>query len=351
MRTSNDGDAIGLNATLAEPGTAETSARCARDVLAATRPFAREQRWRSWWIFITTFAIVLGLLTIAGSAPWWGFRLAASALAGLTLVRAFIIYHDYLHGAMLKRSWFAYLVLHLFGYLMLTPSGTWRTSHNFHHGHVGMVLPDNSGSFPLMTVAMWRQATWWQRFVYRLSRSPATVVGAYVTVFAFDLTISPLLMHPLKKWDSGMALLLHGGVIALLWTFLGAGVALFAFVLPVAIAAAIGAYLFYCQHNFPGMAVIPEEEWSNHRAALTTSSHLRVGRVMSWCTGDIGLHHVHHLNLSIPFYRLREAMAAVPELQQPVTTTLWPWDVIACLRLKLWDEQAGRMVGYGEAAG
>jgi omega-6 fatty acid desaturase (delta-12 desaturase) len=67
---------------------------------------------------------------------------------------------------------------------------------------------------------------------------------------------------------------------------------------------------------------------------------------MSWFTGDIGLHHVHHLNAAIPFYRLREAMAAIPELQIEPQTSLSPRDVLACLRLKLWDPAAQRMVGY-----
>jgi omega-6 fatty acid desaturase (delta-12 desaturase) len=339
------GDAPGPTAD----GNAGTGTRSAREVLAATRPFAREQRWRSWWVFVTTFTIMGGLLVIAATAPWWGLQLLASMTAGMVLVRAFIIYHDYLHGAMLRRSWLARIVMFAFGYLMLTPARTWRSSHNHHHAHVGIAEAANSGTFPLMTVAMWRKASRWQRFVYRLSRNPVTIAGAYVTVFAFDLTLSPFLMQPLKKWDSALALALHAGVIAVLWTFLGLGVAFFAFVLPIALAGALGAYLFYVQHNYPGMAVIGADAWDNHRASLTTCSHLRVGRVMSWITGDIGLHHVHHLNLSIPFYRLREAMAAVPELQQPVTTTMRPWDVLACLRLKLWDERSGRMVGYRAA--
>ena len=336
-------------ATPPGPASADIHPRSAREVMAATRPFAREQRWRSWWVFITTFTIMGGLLVIAGAAPWWGLQLLASTAAGMVLVRAFIIYHDYLHGAMLRRSWMARIVMFAFGYLMLTPATTWRSSHNHHHAHVGIAQAANSGTFPLMTVAMWRKATRWQRFVYALSRHPVTIGGAYVTVFAFDLTLSPFLVQPLKKWDSGLALLLHAGVIAGLWTCFGLGVAFFAFILPIALAGALGAYLFYVQHNYPGMTVIGADAWDNHRASLSTCSHLRVGRIMSWITGDIGLHHVHHLNLSIPFYRLREAMAAVPELQQPVTTTMRPWDVIACLRLKLWDEGSGQMVGYRAA--
>jgi omega-6 fatty acid desaturase (delta-12 desaturase) len=94
------------------------------------------------------------------------------------------------------------------------------------------------------------------------------------------------------------------------------------------------------------MHVIPKEEWSFYRAALESCSYLKVGPIMSWITGNIGYHHIHHINSMIPFYRLAEAMEAIPELQNAVVTTLRPHEILACLRLKLWDETQNKMVGY-----
>ena len=116
--------------------------------------------------------------------------------------------------------------------------------------------------------------------------------------------------------------------------------------LPHFIACALGAYLFYAQHNYPGMTLQPREKWDYSRAALESSSYMPMNPVMAYFTGNIGYHHVHHLNPGIPYYRLPEAMAAVPELQHPGQTVLTPGGMRACFALKLWDPGAGKMVGY-----
>jgi omega-6 fatty acid desaturase (delta-12 desaturase) len=112
------------------------------------------------------------------------------------------------------------------------------------------------------------------------------------------------------------------------------------------VAFAAGSYLFYAQHNFPDIVVQGRHEWRYTDAALHASSYLRTGPILRWFTGNIGYHHVHHLNPGIPFYRLPEAMAGIEALQSPPTTTLHPRDILACLRLKLWDPDGGRMVGW-----
>ena len=136
----------------------------------------------------------------------------------------------------------------------------------------------------------------------------------------------------------------------MLWLWGGFAVALFAFVLPFAIACAFGAYLFYAQHTYEGLRILPPDEWSYFDAALVSSSYMKLGWIMNWLTGNIGYHHVHHLNPHIPFYRLPEAMAALPELQHPIVTSLRPHDVLACFRANLWETHTQRMVSYNEAA-
>lgn len=130
----------------------------------------------------------------------------------------------------------------------------------------------------------------------------------------------------------------------------GPATAFFVLVLPFTLAAALGAYLFYAQHSFPGIKMLSADEWTYYRAALESSSYLKMGPALSWLLGNIGYHHVHHLNPQIPFYRLPEAMAAIPELQHPTVTTLRPRDIRACLRANLWDEATSQMVSYREVA-
>ncbi|MCB0782756.1 MAG: fatty acid desaturase, partial [Flavobacteriales bacterium] len=108
------------------------------------------------------------------------------------------------------------------------------------------------------------------------------------------------------------------------------------------------AYLFYAQHNFPTATFADKDGWSYVNAALGSSSYMKMSQVMHWFTGNIGYHHIHHLNARIPFYRLPEAFEAIPELQEAKTTSLMPGEIVRCLRLKVWDPQLGRMIGRRE---
>ena len=277
------------------------------------------------------------------------------------MVRTFILYHDYMHGSLLSESRFAQVVFHTIGALMLAPPRHWRYSHNFHHSHVGKVvvtkenafpvLTSDVGSFPLMSTQAWRTTTFWKRLRYRISRHPLTILSAYGTIFLLSMCINPLRREPHKYWDGAVSILAHFGLIAVLWLWLGFDVALFAFVLPYAIASALGAYLFYAQHTYEGLRILSAEEWSYFDAALASSSYLKMGRIMNWFTGTIGYHHIHHLNPHIPFYRLPEAMAVLPELQNPAITTLRPRDILACVRANLWETSTQRMVSYRHPAG
>ena len=116
--------------------------------------------------------------------------------------------------------------------------------------------------------------------------------------------------------------------------------------LPQCVAMALGSYLFYAQHNFPGARFQESGSWDYAAAALAGSSYMAMNPVLRWFTGNIGYHHVHHINARIPFYRLPEAMAGLKELQSPGVTTLTPRGVYRCLRLKLWDPEQNRLVNF-----
>jgi omega-6 fatty acid desaturase (delta-12 desaturase) len=327
----------------------ETIVRGDRDLQAATRVFVRQSAARSWWYITSTFVLVAAALAAAMLLPWWPLRLVASIAEALMMIRAFILYHDFMHGAILPGSRLARAVFYAYGALNLTPPRSWRDSHNYHHANVGTIYGSDTGSFPVMTTKMWRTASWAQRFTYRIKRHPVTIACAYVTVFLITICLMPLLRRPARYWDSGLSLLAHGTLLAALWYLAGFDAVFFALLLPMAMAGALGGYLFYAQHSFPGMRILPESEWTPYRAALASSSYLDLGPVMRWFTGNIGFHHVHHLNSLIPFYELPHAMTAIPELQHPAMTSLKPRDIVACFRANVWDEAGGRMVRYREA--
>ncbi len=316
------------------------------ELIAATRRFATEDRAKSAWYVASTFALLAAATAAAATAPHWGLRLAASIVEGLIIVRAFILAHDFQHGALLRKSKVGQAIFFVYGLLVLTPPTVWRQTHNYHHANTAKIVGSHMGSYPVLTTEMWKRAPRGRRVAYALARHPITILFGYLTIFLAGMCVSSFLRNPKANWDSALAPILHVALIAALTHFFGFDVALFALILPLFIACAAGAYLFYAQHNFPDAFIQPRQTWSFARAAMESSSYMKTGKIMGWFTGDIGLHHIHHLNAAIPFYRLREAMAEIPELQIPPGTSLAPRDILACFRLKLWDPAQKRMVGY-----
>jgi len=333
--------------TEASPGvTDEKPTRKGKELIEATRPFAKEAVFRSNAHLVLGLAIAAGCALIAARDGWWPLRCLASVGEGLIIVRLFIIYHDFMHGSVLRNSRIARAILHTFGFLVMAPPRVWRETHNYHHAHTAKIVGSGIGSFPMVTTAMWQKMPKAMRLRYRAARHPLTILFGYFTLFMWGFCIASLVRAPRKYWSAGVAVLLNWALTFAIAKMAGAATLALAFGLPLAIACALGGYLFYAQHNFPGMDVQPRETWSFADAALRSSSYMRTGRFMTFVTGNIGFHHVHHLNPSIPFYRLPEAMRSIPELQDPITTSLSPKDVRACLSLKLWDAERGTLVAF-----
>jgi len=324
------------------------STRHGRDLIESTRPFVAESRARSWWAVLSTTA----LLAVAAAVLWrpffWPLRLLCSVAAGLLIVRQFVLFHDYMHGALLRGSKAARVILYPSAIFTMTPPRVWRETHNYHHAHTAQLVGSSIGSFATMTTQQWQEATPAQRLRYKLIRHPLTVLCAYFTIFMLDMCVMAFLRSPRKRWDSLLALAFNWGMTAFLWIRFGFATFAFVYFIPLAVACAVGAYLFYAQHNFEGLVIQKREAWCYDRAALHSSSYMEGGPLLNYFTANIGYHHVHHLNPCIPYYRLPEAMAAVPELQNPSRVRLTPGVVAGSFQLKLWDPQLGRMVGYPE---
>jgi omega-6 fatty acid desaturase (delta-12 desaturase) len=273
--------------------------------------------------------------------------LVSAGIAGLFTVRMFILFHDYRHGSIFRGSFAAKAILEVFGVLVLTPGEVWSQTHNYHHAHTAKIVGSHVGSYMMLTTAMYKAATPAQRLMYRVIRHPLTILFGYITVFIYGFCAAAFIRNPKKNRSALLSLLVHALLGAGVAHYFGARVFWLCFFVPHFVAHAAGAYLFYAQHNFPNAYIQPRETWTFARAALDSSSYMKLGPIMSYFTGNIGYHHVHHLNHRIPFYRLPEAMAAIEELQHPRgVTSLSPRDILACFRQKLWDPEQGRMVGY-----
>ncbi len=322
--------------------------RSGKELIAASKEFQPENRARSWFHFVETFGVSFALAAILALTPWWWLRLPIAILQGLVIVRLFILYHDFMHNSLLRGSTVAKWIMYAYGVLVLTPPKVWRQTHNYHHAHTAKIVGSHVGSYLVVTTDMWAKMSARERFMYKLIRHPLTILFGYFTIFLYGMCISSFLRNPRKNWDSLLALVVNLAITATVWSVFGFEHFFFVFFLPLFVATASGAYLFYAQHNFPEMHVQPRDSWEYTRAALESSSYMETGPIMRWLTGNIGYHHVHHLNPGIPFYRLPEAMKAIPELQSPRRTTLSPDDIAVCFQQKLWDPEREQMVGYPE---
>ncbi len=317
--------------------------RSERELILASKEFAVESPVRSWLELLITLAALAGTLSLIFLIDSILVRIPLSVLCGLLYVRLFVIYHDYRHRAILKNSGLATILMKFIGLWVLAPEQIWNRSHEHHHNNNSKLTMSGIGSYPTISKTRFNTLTPQQRTLYLINRHPLTILVGYLTLFIYWLNLKSFMESPRRHFDSLGSLLLHGSAIALIWIYAGLATALLAWIVPFFIMSAMGAYLFYCQHNFPGARFAEGQQWSYINAALQSTSFMVMSPVMRWFTASIGFHHVHHLNSRIPFYRLEEALHTMPELHGAGTTSWNPLEVYRCLRLKVWDEEKGEL--------
>jgi acyl-lipid omega-6 desaturase (Delta-12 desaturase) len=319
-----------------------------KDLIIATKPFAKEDRFKSWFYTISTSLFLVASFLVALYPFPLLLRIVASLVTALLLVRMFIIYHDFLHKTILKGSKVARLIFTVFGLYTLNPPSIWKRSHDYHHKHNSKLYSSSFGSFPIVTRSKFLSLSRKERINYLFIRHPLTIAAGYLFAFWWGMCMLSLVRNPTKHWDSALALIFHHGVgLAIILT---AGWTSFwlAFMIPAIVSSAMGSYLFYAQHNFPGAVFNDQENWTYAEAAMRSSSYMKMNKILRWFTGNIGYHHIHHMNALIPFYRLPEVHEAFEEFQNTSNTSLHPKDIIGCLQMKVWDPEANRMLKLSE---
>ena len=316
-----------------------------KQLILATKPFAKEDRVKSWYHTISTLLILIASLTGTVYNFHWALKIACSIFAGLVIVRFFVIYHDYQHKAILDKSPFAKVIFTLFGFYVLAPSGIWSASHDYHHKNNCKLFSASIGSFPIYTKQKFDKCRKSEKFHYLFIRHPLTILFGYIFAFMYGMCIKSIINRFGKNIDSLIALILHFSYQIAVFYFLGWPTWILLCAIPHFISGAMGSYLFYAQHNFPSVTFVGNEEWTYEGAALDSSSFMKLNSFMNWVTANIGYHHIHHMNSRIPFYRLTEVWDAIPEMRSAKTTSLKPKDIIACFKLKVWDFEKQKMVG------
>ena len=319
-----------------------------KNLILATREYAREDRAKSWYYAGTTLTL---LVLLFSGTYWnlnWGLRALCSVGSILVFSRMFVIYHDYMHHSILQNSSLAKAIFYVFGLFTLAPNSIWKRTHDYHHNNNSKLYNANIGSFPVATKMQFLKAGKRDRFLYLAARHPVTILFGYLTVFIYGMCIQPLLKKTRQHYDALLALFIHITWGTCLFIYGGFSALLLTMIIPYFMTFSLGAYLFYAQHKFPGVRYRDKNSWTYEEAALQSSSYMIMGRFMRWTLANISYHHIHHINSRIPFYRLPEVMNKIPELQTPKTTSLHWKDIVACLQLKVWCPEEGRMLRLSE---
>jgi len=285
-----------------------------------------------YWLLNVSYLLVLLL-----SVPAAGF-----------LLRTFIVFHDCTHGSFLPNRTVNKWVGIVCGVIVFTPFHSWRHEHAVHHATAGDLDHRGMGDVDTLTAAEYLGRPWPGRLAYRLMRNPFVML---VLGPIWAMMLEPRLVPGWARsrfWRKIVATdVALVAVIGALCALVGWRAVLLVQLPSAMLAGAAGIWLFYVQHQFEGVYWERHDGWSYPESALRGSSHLKLPKVLQFFTGNIGLHHVHHLSPRIPNYNLQRAHDENPIFHDVPTLTLW--DGIRALRLKLYDEQQGRLVSFSAA--
>jgi omega-6 fatty acid desaturase (delta-12 desaturase) len=328
------------------------------DARALTRTLAT-YRDPSFVRSIVEIVVTVTPLALAWTLMWaalyfgqiWLCLVLAVPTAGF-LVRLFMIQHDCGHGAFFRTRLANDWVGRVIGVFTLTPYDYWRRTHAAHHGGSGNLDRRGMGDLDTLTVAEYLALPRWSRWRYRLYRHPLVMFGlapAYLFLVQNRLPFGLMVRAGWTPWISTMA---TNAAIAILvagaiW-LLGIGSFLLLHLPVTVLAASVGVWLFYVQHQFEETSWDPDKEWDMHEAALHGSSHYDLPGVLRWFTANIGIHHVHHLASRIPYYRLPQVLRDHPELKGVGRLTLLK--SLGCVRLVLWDEGKKRLIPFRDVS-
>lgn len=294
------------------------------------------------------FVLLVGLGWMSLSVSYW-LTLGLSLVNALFLVRMFIIQHDCSHGSFFGNRHANTWVGRIIGVLTLTPYKVWRRSHSIHHSASGNLDKRGIGDVYTLTVAEFEALPRFKRIAYRIYRHPAFMFGLAPALLFMVQNRLPL--NTLTSWEYWMSAMGTNAMIALLvgllvW-FGGVPALLLIFFPTLLMAATLGVWLFYVQHQFENAQWDKADNWDMHDAALMGSSYYVLPGVLRWFSGNIGVHHVHHLYSRIPFYRLMEVLHDHETLQNLNRMTIS--ESLKSVRLNLWDEGNRRLVSFRQA--
>jgi omega-6 fatty acid desaturase (delta-12 desaturase) len=305
-----------------------------------------------WQLFNTlgSYCLLWALMifTVRSAYPYW-VTLLLALVAGGILVRVFILFHDCCHGSFLASRRGNTILGYVMGILTFTPFADWRYAHKRHHATAGNLDRRGTGDIWTMTTEEYLSSSRVKRFAYRFYRNPFVLFGlGSLLLFLFLQRFSKkgaARRERMSVLGTNAALLLIVGVAT--WTIGFQTYLLIQFPV-ILLGGGVGLWLFYVQHQFENAYWVRHESWDPMRVALEGSSYFKLPKILQWFTGNIGLHHVHHVRPSIPNYNLQQCHDETPALQAVKAITI---DTsIRSLRLALYDEKKQKLVSFRSLA-
>jgi omega-6 fatty acid desaturase (delta-12 desaturase) len=317
----------------------------------------KEYRVKSAWRPIVEVALSIGpyLLLIAAMylvisksvSLWWLVPLWL--LAAGFYIRIFIIFHDCAHLSFMKNRRLCKYIGFVTGVITFTPYDEWRRSHMIHHGSVGNIDRRGTGDVWTMTAEEYQNSSRMKRLIYRIFRNP--LVLFIVSPLVLFLVINRIPKHSEQEKETKSIIMTNLCILTIIiLTAKTVGIKYYLLIqLPILfIASAFGVWLFYVQHQFENVYWSRKGGWDIYRAAMEGSSFYKLPRPIMWLTGNIGYHHIHHLNPGIPFYRLKKCQDEIEQLKEikPLTFLM----SLKSIRLKIYDEKRGKMIRFRDVS-
>jgi omega-6 fatty acid desaturase (delta-12 desaturase) len=292
--------------------------------------------------YLLLTAVMYALLPVS---VWASLALAVPA--GAFLLRTFIVFHDCTHGSFMPSRRANLWVGRITGFLVFQPFANWRHNHAVHHGTAGDLDRRGTGDIETLTLTEYLESGWRKRLGYRLFRNPVVMFGLGPI---WSLMIGPRLwnrrMRPRQRQSVIVTNLAMAAVVGAIWLTFGPTAWLLVQLPAAIIAGTAGVWLFYVQHQFEDVYWENAEAWSYADAALRGSSYLKLPKLLQFFSGNIGLHHVHHLSAKVANYNLQRAHEEIPIFADvPVLTVR---EGLRSVRLKVIDPQSGRMLTWNE---
>ncbi len=314
------------------------------------KPYTEINEAKSWWQVANTVIPLMISCILAYKTQSISYLLSFgfTVLGSLFIVRTFILMHDCGHGTLFKNKKTRDFVGTITGILCSTPYKQWSREHAAHHQDSGNLDKRGRGDVWTMTLEEYRKATWVEKLQYYLYRHPfVTFVIGPIFIFQFRHRFTLKTDRAEEKQNvylTNIALVLMGiGFTALIGFksfFIIAAPMLY-------MAELMGCLLFFVQHQYEDVYWKTTSDWNYNVAALEGCSYLKLPAVLQWFSGNIGFHHIHHLNHRVPNYNLQACYEENEVFQNPTVLTMK--DIISCINMKIYDEQHGRLLTWKQA--